>query len=108
MKCVQIRSFFWSVFSRIWTKYGKIQSISPYSVHMRENTNQKKLRIWAHFMQCTITVKFILLVFVRVNGLSESSVLKKRRNKTALNTNQKNYGYLSENTKQTTISFLAE
>ena len=23
---------FWSVFSRIWTEYGEIQSISPYSV----------------------------------------------------------------------------
>ena len=42
MKCAQIRSFFWSVFSRIWTKYGKIQSISPYSVRMRENIDQKK------------------------------------------------------------------
>ena len=31
-KSVQIRSFFWSVFSRIRT------SISPYSVRMRENT----------------------------------------------------------------------
>ena len=30
-KNVQIRSFFWSVFSRIWTEYGEIWSISPYS-----------------------------------------------------------------------------
>ena len=35
---VQIRSFCWSVFSRIRTEYGKIRSISPYSVQMRENT----------------------------------------------------------------------
>ena len=30
-KNVQIRSFFWSVFSRIWTDYGEIWSISPYT-----------------------------------------------------------------------------
>ena len=33
--------FFWSVFSRIRTEYGEIQSISPYSVQMQENTDQK-------------------------------------------------------------------
>ena len=33
--------FFWSVFSRIRTKYGEIQSMSPYLVRLRENTNQK-------------------------------------------------------------------
>ena len=32
---------FWSVFSRIWTEYGKIQSISPYSVRLQESTDQK-------------------------------------------------------------------
>ena len=41
--------FFWSVFSLLWTEYDEIRSISPYSVRMRENTNQKKLRIWALF-----------------------------------------------------------
>ena len=30
--------FFWSVFSRIRTKYGEIPSVSLYSVRMRENT----------------------------------------------------------------------
>ena len=44
-KNVQIRSFFWSVFSHIRT-------ISPYSVRKRENTDQKKLHIWTLFMQC--------------------------------------------------------
>ena len=33
--------FFWTAFSRIWTKYGEILHISPYSVRMRENTDQK-------------------------------------------------------------------
>ena len=36
---VQIRCFFWSAFSRIWAEYR--ESISPYSVRMRENTHQK-------------------------------------------------------------------
>ena len=30
----------WSVFSRIWTEYAENQSVSPYSVRMRENTEQ--------------------------------------------------------------------
>ena len=39
VKNVQIRSFFWSVFSCIRTEYGEIRSISPYSVRMQENTD---------------------------------------------------------------------
>ena len=39
VKSVQIRSFFWSVFSRIRNEYGEILSIFPYSVRMRENTD---------------------------------------------------------------------
>ena len=54
MKCVQIRSFSWSVFPRIWTEYGEIESISPYSVRMRENTDQKKFRLWTHVTQCNL------------------------------------------------------
>ena len=41
VKSVQIRSFFWSVFSRIQTEYWQIVRISPYSVRMRGNTDQK-------------------------------------------------------------------
>ena len=41
VKCVQIRSFFWYVFLRIRTEYGDILRISPYSVRMRENADQK-------------------------------------------------------------------
>ena len=33
--------FFLSVFFRIWTEYGEIRGISPYSVWMQENTDQK-------------------------------------------------------------------
>ena len=42
---------FCSVFSRIPTKYGEIRSISPYSVRIRENAEQKNLRIWTIFWQ---------------------------------------------------------
>ena len=41
--------FFWSVFSRIQTEYGDLQSTSPYSVQIRENTYQKKLHIQAFY-----------------------------------------------------------
>ena len=46
VKGIQIRSFSWSVFSHIRTKYREIRSISQYLVRMRDNTDQKKLRIW--------------------------------------------------------------
>ena len=56
-KSVQIRSFFWSVFSCIRTKYGDLRSKSPYSIQIQENADQKKLRIWALFMQqCILTI----------------------------------------------------
>ena len=32
---------FWFVFSRIWTKNGEILRVSPYSIQMQENTDQK-------------------------------------------------------------------
>ena len=44
-----ITEFFWSVFSHIRSEYGEKRSISPYSVRIRENTYQKKLRIWTLF-----------------------------------------------------------
>ena len=63
LKSVQIRSFFWSVFSCIRTEYGDLLRKScirteygdllrksPYSVRIQENTDQKKLRIWTLFI----------------------------------------------------------
>ena len=47
-KC-PIRSFFWSVFSLIRTEYRDLQTKSPCAVRIRENTDQKKLRVWALF-----------------------------------------------------------
>ena len=41
---------FWSVFSRIRTEYGEILRISPYSVQMRENTDQNNSE-YGHFLR---------------------------------------------------------
>ena len=54
VKNVLIRRFFWYVFSRFRTEYGEIRSISPYSVRMRENTDQKKFCFLTLFMQCLL------------------------------------------------------
>ena len=70
VKSVQIRSFFWSVFSRFRTEYGEMRSpsISPYSVRMRENADQKKLRIWTLFTQRlpVVNVKFCLIIQIQI------------------------------------------
>ena len=42
VKNVQIQSFFWSLFSRIRTKYRDLFRRSPHAVRIRENTDQKK------------------------------------------------------------------
>ena len=42
VKGVQIRSFFWSVFSGIRTEYGEILRISPYSDRMPEKYGPEK------------------------------------------------------------------
>ena len=42
--------FFWSVFSRIRTEYGEILRIFPYSVWIRENTDQKNFD-YGHFLR---------------------------------------------------------
>ena len=74
MKSVQIRNFFWPVFSLIRTEYVKVQNISSYSVRMWEYKDQKKLRIWTIFTQCKskwvnaliIPWKFCLLITLSV------------------------------------------
>ena len=43
MKSVQIRSFFWSVFSHIRTEYGEIQSISRHSTSFRIQSECEKI-----------------------------------------------------------------
>ena len=51
VKFVQTRSYFSSVFSCLWTKYGDLHRKSLYSVRIQVNTDQKKLRIWTLFTQ---------------------------------------------------------
>ena len=46
---------FWSVFSRIRTEYREILRISPYSVRMRENTDQNNSE-YGHFLRSVKTV----------------------------------------------------
>ena len=52
VKSVQMRSFFWSVFSSIRAEYGKMRC---------RNTDQKKLRIWTLFTQCNFTLDSLSL-----------------------------------------------
>ena len=54
-KSVQILSFFWYVFPRIWTEYRDLRRKFTYSLQIRENTDQRKLRIWILFVQWTYT-----------------------------------------------------
>ena len=49
-KCPNTK-FFWSVFTRIWIEYGDLLRKSLYSVRIRVNTAQKRLRIWTLFTQ---------------------------------------------------------
>ena len=42
VKSVQIRSFFWSLFSCIRNEYGYLLRKNPYSVRIQENKDQKK------------------------------------------------------------------
>ena len=49
---------FWSVFSHIRTEYGEIRSISPYSVRMRENMDQKKTRYLDTFHAVFLLAKY--------------------------------------------------
>ena len=44
---------FWSLFSRIRIEYGKIRSIFPYSVQMRENTDQNNSE-YGHFLRSAL------------------------------------------------------
>ena len=48
---------FWSVFFRIWTEYGEISSISPYSVRIRENGHQSNFE-HGHFLRRVYSASF--------------------------------------------------
>ena len=63
VKSVQIRSFF------------LVHNFS-YSVRIRENTEQKKLRIWTLFTQCLIQTLFVLWKTFTAYKNSEKEVCK--------------------------------
>ena len=44
---------FWSVLSCIWSEYGEIRGISPYSVQIRENTDQNNSE-YEHFSRSEV------------------------------------------------------
>ena len=52
LHCVKSAVFGLSLaaFSRIWTVYGEILFISPYSIRMRENTDQNNAE-YRHFLR---------------------------------------------------------
>ena len=70
IKSVQIGSFFWSVFSRIRTEYGDLRTRSPYSVRMRENTDQKLSRYLDTFH--AVSIIFITLQTFSLNYLYQT------------------------------------
>ena len=57
-------NLFWSVFSRIWTEYGDFRSKSPYSLQIRENTDQRN----SVFGQCIRSGKFKLCRVITSNN----------------------------------------
>ena len=62
VKSVQLRSFFWSVFSCIRTKFLK----SPYSVRILKNMDHKKFRIWTFFTHCYSSSFFFFFCFLKM------------------------------------------
>ena len=60
--CPNTEFFFWSVFSGIWTEYGEILRISPYSVRMRENMDQENFRIWTLFKQWESPLELFMMM----------------------------------------------
>ena len=62
MKSVQIRSFFWSVFSRIRIEYGEILRIGEIlQSECGKIQSRKKFRIWTLFTQYPFINKSLLL-----------------------------------------------
>ena len=67
VKSVHIRSFFWSLFSRIWTEYGVLPRKSPYSVQIRENKDQKN-SVFEHFWRSVIYTHLFILIYTYLQG----------------------------------------
>ena len=52
--------FFWSLYSRIWNKYGNLLRKSSYSVQMRENADKKNSKY--RYFPRSVTVLFKCIV----------------------------------------------
>ena len=55
---------FWSVFTLIWTEYGEILRIFPYSVRMRENVDQNNSK-YGHFSRSHTVEKNEVGLFIQ-------------------------------------------
>ena len=75
----QIRSFLWSIFSHIRTEYSKILRISPYSVQMRENTDQKKTPDLGTFHAARLLAVNYYCKFLNLRCLQESCTAQKMK-----------------------------
>ena len=53
VKCLYLE-LFWSAFSRLWTEYGEVVRISPYSDRMRKNAGENNSE-YEHFLRIGIT-----------------------------------------------------
>ena len=71
-KCPYLE-LFWSVFSRIRTKYGEIRNISPYSVPMRGNTEQNSSE-YGHFLRSDCSNKIVSELKTSYKVLSLKSI----------------------------------
>ena len=90
VKSAQIRNFFWSVFSRIRTEYGQILRISPYSVRMQENMEQKKIRIWRPYTKCG-SPRYTSEMFERLNEERKSRLKIVIEDKKCVKQNHRSY-----------------
>ena len=65
MENARIRSFSGPCFSRIRTEYGEILRISPYSIRMRENADQKNSK-YGQLSRSDKDILFRLTMSIRV------------------------------------------
>ena len=60
--------FYWFIFSHIWTQYGDLRSKSPYSVQIRENTDQKN-SVFRHFSRSVDIASWIKWLVAEVKNI---------------------------------------
>ena len=72
--------FFWSVYSRIRTECGETRSTSPYSVGMRERTEQKNSEYGYFSRSVTLSITWVTYLFVQIQILNKKLKLIGRKN----------------------------